>query len=191
MEHRAILGPVDGRAATRQKILAADGLIGIVIMLAYYKGGTNLFPHYLDPNQYLLDQNARGSRVSGLQTDLELLTKLQNELGEFLERKFGEISASSVPVYLTRLGRGQRANGNGSLPQIKVEYSARTQELIIPGRNFSEDELKGITADLPTWIKLGANEPKSLISSSPARGVFQLDDRDAAALPATIRRERG
>lgn len=149
MEYRAIVGAVNGKAATRQKILAADGLMGIVLMLAYYAGGYNLFPLSISPELYLLGTDRRA-----VLTDLELLSKLQDELGIYLDRKFADLQTSSVPVYLCALRKGLRANRNGSLPALNVRYSAATQELMIPARDFAKDRLDGSTNLLPSWIRL-------------------------------------
>lgn len=150
MELRAIVG---GDVAKKQKILAADGLAGIVIMLSYYAGGTNLFPSVIDPRVYMLPLDDSRFPRSCIRTDLELLSKLQDQLEGFLKQKFGNLSVSSVPVYLCKLRQGFRANRQGPLPPIDVKYSAATQELVIPPRDFEKDYADGTANFIPSWIR--------------------------------------
>lgn len=151
MEHRVIVGgSANGQSAYKKKILAADGFIGVVIMMSYYAGGTNLFPPSIDPRQYMLDEKLEGRAIL---TDLELLHKLAEELSEYIGQHLALLQAGSVPVYLCHLRQGFRANRQGRLPQVNVKYSTRTQELIIPPRDFKRDEAEGITGDIPSWIR--------------------------------------
>lgn len=136
--------------AFRQKILAADGVIGVVIMLSYYAGKHNLFPPNINPSMYLLEERLEYGAVM---TDLDLLSDLIKEVANVVGQKFGELQPGSVPVYLCALRRGHRANFQGSFPPVKNQYSKVSKKLIIYPRDLARDQADGTAKLIPSWIR--------------------------------------
>jgi len=146
-----IIGPTYGtKEPTQGKIFAADGLAGVMILMAYWAGGHNLFPRNLTPQMYLTDEKLEGRCV---ETDLRCVAELIRNLSTTLGVEFGTIGQGSVPIYLSALRNGNRANGQGNFPAVKVEYEKKTGKMIIHPRFYLQDKAEEIDHLIPSWVR--------------------------------------
>jgi len=131
---------------TQSKIKAADGVMGVIILLAYWAGGKSLFPEGVNAEFWVESRNRNGSIV----VDVESLTDLVGETSKALGREVGQLSVSSLPVYLTRLRKGERVNRAGKpLVPVDVTYRSQTQRLTISPRNYQADHVSGLAKYIP------------------------------------------
>ena len=138
------------RTSGRSKILAADGVPGVVIMLGYWAGGHSLFPDSVDPEPYLSEK--RGSDGSVI-TDADRLASLVDAVSEAVGQKIGDLSAGSLAVYLSKLNQGWRANRQGNFPTTVNRFSLDTGRLEIWPRDYATDKADGTAELIPGWIR--------------------------------------
>lgn len=145
------IGPTYGSLApTKQKILAADGIPGVIMMLAYYAGGHNLFPPSVDVPMYLIEEKLEGKKI---RTDLNLMKELISRLSLIVGQTIGILSTGSFPVYLSQLRNGKRANRTGDFPKIDAQFRSAEGDLTIGPRNLVQDKSSGVWNLVPTWVR--------------------------------------
>ena len=149
MRRRSLISATyDGDIPERHKIPAADGVMGTIVLLAYWGGGKNLFPDGVLPEFFVDGKQDRGT----VKIDIEGLTDLIGELSKAMNREIGQLSVGSLPAYLTNMRRGERANGNGQMVPVETSYSRRHQILYIFPRKFEEDKVAGLTELIPEGL---------------------------------------
>lgn len=134
----------------KHKILAADGVMGAIILLAYWGGGTNLFPEGVLPEFFVDDHPSKTHGIVKL--DVEGLTDLIGELSKAAGREIGQLSIGSLPVYLSALRKGRRANGNGEIIPAQVQYYKNDKVLYIHPRNYAKDLEAGLLGLMPDGL---------------------------------------
>jgi len=142
----------------RGKILAVDGVVGVVIMLAYWGGDNNRFPENVKPEFYVESKDPNGV----IKIDIENLTALIEQLSIVIGREIGQLSVSSLKPLRMSLKRGKRhnakQNGYGKVPPVHTEWRSADQMLTIVPRGFEMDQeaglLSGLHADLVELLKI-------------------------------------
>jgi len=148
----SFVGPAFGRNnPTGNKILAADGVPGIIMMLAYYAGGHNIFPPSITVPMFLI--GGENLEPGCVMTDLSLLSELQNSLFQWTGHQFGQLSRGSLPIYLTLLRQGWRANRTGRFPEIKTKCPPTKGTVIIWPRSYEQDVISGVYNLVPLWVR--------------------------------------
>lgn len=151
MATRAFIGPsYSSDIPTEKKIPAADGILGVIILLSYYGGGTNFFPESV-PVKFFIHTVEKFGYV---RTDVELLFDLVEEMSKYIQRDIGTLSISSLRPYLSSLRKGKRPNVNGRvhpLPPVNVTFfeKDKDQKLVIAPRRYQDDLAAGMTHFLP------------------------------------------
>lgn len=133
---------------TQHKILAADGVMGVIILLSYYGSGKNVFPEGINPEFFVEQRRPNGNVL----IDIENLTGLIEELSRVIGREIGQLSVSSLRTYRSSLRKGKRANGNGKLPPVITYYENKSQRLTIEPRIWEDDEKFGLTKLIPAGL---------------------------------------
>jgi hypothetical protein len=144
--HRVLISPTyaDG-VPRRDKIPAADGVMGTIVLLAYWGGGVDCFPKNVYPEFFVEWINNDG----WVTIDMEGFTDLIGEVSKALGREIGQLSIPSLQVYLTNLRAGQRANGKGEIVPIWTIFSKKSHTLTIKPRNYAEDLESGMLQRIP------------------------------------------
>lgn len=134
---------------------AVDGIIGVVMMLAYYAGGTNIFPDGVDPDDYV-EKLPDGS----IATDDRLLCKLIEDCSNVIGRHVKSITLGSMKAYLSWLRNGKRPGKNDvEILAVNTSYD-KEGFLTINPRYFSDDVEMGlfVLPAVPDWIRFIAEQ---------------------------------
>jgi hypothetical protein len=149
MTARSFIG--SGSMAETAPIKGVDGIIGVVIMLAYLVNGKNLFPAGIRPMEYVREiKEVPGGSV--IVMDDEQLSQLIDICATTLGRYLKGLTMGSLKVYLSNLRNGKRPNG-GVLPQVNTFYSASTGQIRIAGRDYDLDVATGTFDRVPDWVR--------------------------------------
>lgn len=144
-----------GTMAETAPIKGVDGIIGVVIMMAYLVGGKDLFPAGVNPMSYTLElKNTPGGRI--IVMDDAQLSKLVDACADSVGRHLKGLTMGSLKVYLSNLRNGKRPNG-GILPKVNTTYSAATGAIAIAGRDYDMDVATGTFDQVPDWVRAVAN----------------------------------
>ena len=148
MTARSFIG---GSMAEASPIKGVDGIMGVVIMLAYLVNNKDLFPPGIAPMSYILElKNAHGGQVI-VMTD-EQLSQLVDACADSVGRPLKGLTMGSLKVYLSNLRNGRRPNG-GILPQVNTFYSAANGRIMISGRDYDLDVATGVFNRVPDWVR--------------------------------------
>lgn len=142
----------DGIIPDKPKIFAADGIIGIIVLLSYYGGGTNLFPIVKNPScdPKFFVEDPKKERAHKVVIDFPNLLELVGQVSKAIGRDIGYLGASSFPAYISNLRQGFRPNKKARCVPVDVKYlPADGQRLYITPRNFTHDKTHGLTKCLP------------------------------------------
>lgn len=143
-ERKLISATYDGDIPDREKIPAADGVIGIIAMLSYWGNGVDHFPEGVLPELFIDKLRPDGVVV----IDVEGLTDLIGEVSKRLGREIGQLSVESLPVYLRHMRRGMRANGYGKMVPVEAHLTKKRILTIMP-RVYQKDLELGLVHLLP------------------------------------------
>lgn len=149
MTARSFIG--SGSMAEATPIKGVDGIMGVVIMLAYLVNGKDLFPAGINPMSYMLElKESQGGSVLVLDDSRlsQLIDACANATGRYLKG----LTMGSLKVYLSNLRNGKRPNG-GVLPQVNTFYSAATGRIVIAGRDYDLDVATGVFGRVPDWVR--------------------------------------
>lgn len=142
---------IGGSMAETAPIKGVDGIIGVVIMLAYLVNGHDLFPQGVAPMTYILElKESQGGSV--IVMDDEQLSQLVDACANAVGRHLKGLTMGSLKVYLSNLRNGKRPNG-GTLPQVNTFYSASTGRIVIAGRDYDLDVATGVFNRAPDWVR--------------------------------------
>lgn len=132
-------------------IKSVDGVLGIVIMLAYLVNGKDLFPAGISPMSYVSElRSTQGGTV--LVIDVNRFSELWEACAVAVGRPLKGLTLGSLNVYLSHLRNGKRPNG-GILPTVKTFYSAAAGRIMIAGRDYDLDVATGIFNRVPDWVR--------------------------------------
>ena len=153
MSDRGYIGQWKTRKqAQRKPIKAVDGVLGIVMMLAYYAGGKNLFPEGVDPEVYIEGVEYAEGYGRAVYMDDDLLSGLCEAMSDNQERLLKSVTSGSLKVYLSHLRNGKYPNGGGICPAFSTAYLSSGQ-LIIHPRNWEADVASGDWDETPAWLQ--------------------------------------
>lgn len=140
-----------GLLAEAAPIKGVDGIVGVIIMLAYLVNGKDLFPAGIAPMSYVLEfKESQGGSVI-VMTDSQL-SQLVDACADAVGRHLKGLTMGSLKVYLSNLRNGKRPNG-GTLPQVNTFYSAATGRIVIAGRDYELDTATGVFNRVPDWVR--------------------------------------
>ncbi len=149
---RSFIGAAD--SAVRPQVSAADGFAGVVLLLSWAANGCNFLPDEIDVSPFWKGGGslADASRASGgvFQISAEELTTLVKVVGLKAGVSCKGLSPASLPVYLSQLRKGFRANYSAARPAVPSSYSRQTQVLEVRGMDFTPDDLP-LT---PPWMRV-------------------------------------
>src|SRR3990167_4475026 len=152
MDRPSTMGPTNGNTS-KQKVMAADAVPGLCMMLAYQLGGYDFFPAGICTRDYILEANLSGRSVL---LTVSQFNQLYNDLFARIGRTAGQLSAGSMSIYFHMLRNGLRINRNGQLPAIRNTYASSTGTLQIWPKSYLDDKAEGIASLIPDWVqKLG------------------------------------
>jgi hypothetical protein len=154
MSNRGFIGAFsNSRQAARTPIKAVEGVIGVVILLAYHAGGKNLFPSDVTVDMYV-DEIAWVPRYGrAVKMDDEQFSGLIEAMAASLERHMKVVTPGSLKNYLSHLRNGKRPNGGGSPPLVETVYKSDGSLTIYP-RVFATDRAGDEWEKVPLWVRL-------------------------------------
>lgn len=155
MVARAFVGAThsDGEEVNNTPLKGVDGVLGVVMLLAYYAGGVNIFPHNINVEQYIEKR-----QDSLLITDKQLSSLLQ-DCSVAIKKHIKALSYGSMKVYLSWLRNGERPYVSGGMLAVESKYDKHGNITIHP-RFLKEDIESGvfIIPQIPDWIELLARQ---------------------------------
>lgn len=148
MTARSFIG---GSMAEASPIKGVDGIMGVVIMLAYLVNDKDLFPAGVNPRSYIQEiRQTQGGQVIVMNDNQ--LSELVDACAAAVGRHLKGLTMGSLKVYLSNLRNGKRPNG-GILPQVNTFYSAANGSIVIAGRDYDLDVATGVFNRVPDWVR--------------------------------------
>lgn len=137
----------------RTQIKAVDGILGIIILLAYRAGGKNLFPDDVNPDVFTDGIDYQNNKGHYITLDTEQLSYLVEAVSKSLDRHMKTVSPGSLKVYLSNVRNGRRPNGGAEIIPVQTQFS-NSGEIKVYSRDYDEDVANLDFLNAPEWVRL-------------------------------------
>lgn len=138
----------------RKPISAVDGILGIILLLAYKAGGDDLFPSEVTVDQFIDEIGFLPGVGRCVRMNDDQLSGLVEAMAKHTGYHLKVLTSGSLKNYLSHFRNGKRPNG-GTAPPGRIGNSYfRSGELEIHPRSLTADREQGTWDRVPRWVRL-------------------------------------
>jgi len=142
------------RQPERKPISAVDGILGIILMLAYKAGGNDLFPPEVKADMFIDEIGFKPGIGRCIRMNDDQLSGLVETMAKHTGYHLKVLTSGSLKNYLSHFRNGKRPNG-GTAPPGRIGNSYfNTGELEIHPRSLTADRETGTWDRVPRWVRL-------------------------------------
>lgn len=139
--------------ADRKPITAVDGILGIMLLLAYKAGGNDLFPEEVNAEIFIDEIGFKAGVGRVLKMDHDQLSGLVEAMAQSTGYHLKVLTSGSLKNYLSHFRNGKRPNGGTPPPRVGNSYM-RNGDIEVHPRSFEADRATGEWDQVPRWVRL-------------------------------------